>query len=126
MLLMATSLIPLSVLAYVQPIRSRFAYSSLAMSMHQLDTSHPYHPPSWAENVLKNVPEHGRLHLANLPTPIHLISNKVVSTSKEGIISRLKELNIKLYIKRDDATGGTELGGNKVRKLEFLLADALA
>jgi D-cysteine desulfhydrase len=35
-------------------------------------------------------------------------------------------LNISLYFKRDDATGGVELGGNKVRKLEFLLADALA
>lgn len=29
-------------------------------------------------------------------------------------------------MKRDDATGGSELGGNKIRKLEFLLADALA
>ena len=31
-----------------------------------------------------------------------------------------------LYVKRDDATGGLDLGGNKLRKLEFLLADALA
>ena len=31
----------------------------------------------------------------------------------------------KVWIKRDDATGGAE-AGNKVRKLEFLLADALA
>ena len=124
LLLMVTS-IASSVLAYVQPIRSSFVFSSLAMSIHQPDTSHPYHPPSWAANVLKNVPEHGRLHLANLPTPIHLISNKSIP-SKDGILSRLKELDIKLYIKRDDATGGTELGGNKVRKLEFLLSDALA
>ena len=36
-----------------------------------------------------------------------------------------RDLNIDLIIKRDDATAGTELGGNKVRKLEFLLADAL-
>ena len=42
------------------------------------------------------------------------------------ILSRLNELNARLYVKRDDATGGAELGGNKVRKLEFLLADALA
>ena len=32
-------------------------------------------------------------------------------------------LNTNVYIKRDDLTG-IGLGGNKVRKLEFLLADA--
>ena len=30
-----------------------------------------------------------------------------------------------MYVKRDDLTGA-QLSGNKVRKLEFLLADALA
>jgi D-cysteine desulfhydrase len=40
--------------------------------------------------------------------------------------ARLSELfGIDLFIKRDDATGGAE-AGNKVRKLEWLLADALA
>jgi D-cysteine desulfhydrase len=34
-------------------------------------------------------------------------------------------LGVDLWIKRDDATGGAE-AGNKVRKLEWLLADALA
>jgi 1-aminocyclopropane-1-carboxylate deaminase/D-cysteine desulfhydrase-like pyridoxal-dependent ACC family enzyme len=34
-------------------------------------------------------------------------------------------LNIDLIVKRDDMTAGVELGGNKVRKLEFLLADAI-
>jgi D-cysteine desulfhydrase len=34
-------------------------------------------------------------------------------------------LSVDLWIKRDDATGGAE-AGNKVRKLELLLADALA
>uniref|UniRef100_A0A7S1CYU7 Tryptophan synthase beta chain-like PALP domain-containing protein n=1 Tax=Cyclophora tenuis TaxID=216820 RepID=A0A7S1CYU7_CYCTE len=38
----------------------------------------------------------------------------------------MQELGVSLYIKRDDMTGGVELGGNKVRKLEFLLADASA
>ena len=33
--------------------------------------------------------------------------------------------NIELFIKRDDQTGAS-LTGNKVRKLEFLIADALA
>jgi D-cysteine desulfhydrase len=40
--------------------------------------------------------------------------------------ARLSELfGVELFIKRDDATGGAE-AGNKVRKLEWLLADALA
>lgn len=99
----------------------------------QPDTSYPYSPPTWA-SPLTNVPKNGRLHLANLPTPIHLIGTNTRTQQQQSnnnnnhnsIISRLKELNIKLYIKRDDATGGVELGGNKLRKLEFLLADALA
>ena len=46
-----------------------------------------------------------------LSTPIQKLEN----------ISRL--LNTNVYIKRDDLTG-IGLGGNKIRKLEFLLADA--
>lgn len=38
----------------------------------------------------------------------------------------LQGLNLSLYVKRDDATSSIELGGNKIRKLEFLLAQALA
>ena len=37
-----------------------------------------------------------------------------------------KALGIELYIKRDDFTGMNLFGGNKVRKLEYLLGDALA
>jgi len=93
----------------------------------QPDTPYPYTPPTWA-SPLTNVPKNGRLHLANLPTPIHLIGTTRTrqQSNNNSILSKLKELNIKLYIKRDDATGGVELGGNKLRKLEFLLADALA
>jgi D-cysteine desulfhydrase len=41
-------------------------------------------------------------------------------------LRRLSEkLGVELYIKRDDLTGAA-LSGNKVRKLEFVLADALA
>jgi D-cysteine desulfhydrase len=53
-----------------------------------------------------------RLTLAHLPTPV----------VHEPHVSEL--LGIDLWIKRDDATGGAE-AGNKIRKLEFLLADAL-
>ena len=108
--------------------------SRLMMTFQQPDTSYPYTPPTWAA-PLTNVPPNGRLKLCNLPTPIQLIGakrsqqhqpNNNNNNNNKSIISRLKELNINLFIKRDDATGGVELGGNKLRKLEFLLAEALA
>lgn len=53
------------------------------------------------------------VHLADLPTPI------------EEAPRLAKHLGLKkLLIKRDDQTG-LALGGNKARKLEFLMADAL-
>lgn len=89
----------------------------------------PYLPPSWCSSdggggAIKNVPEHGRLHLANLPTPLYRIevasSSPVAATTKT-----LNDLGCSFYIKRDDCSSGVEMGGNKIRKLEFLLADAL-
>src|SRR3990172_3053087 len=53
-----------------------------------------------------------RVSLARLPTPIE----------KLGRLS--KRLGVDLYVKRDDLTGLVETG-NKVRKLEFLVAEAL-
>lgn len=55
--------------------------------------------------------EYPKVSLGIFPTPIQKLEN----------ISRL--LNTNVYIKRDDLTG-LGLGGNKVRKLEYLLADA--
>lgn len=55
-----------------------------------------------------------RLNLARVPTQIEELAR----------FSRFLE-GPKIYIKRDDQTG-LSLSGNKVRKLEFLLADALA
>ncbi len=53
-----------------------------------------------------------RLHLAHLPTPIQHLE-------------RLSEkLNKDIYLKRDDHTG-IEFSGNKVRKLEFAVQEAL-
>ena len=54
-----------------------------------------------------------RAQLAFLPTPLHRADG----------LSQL--LGIDLWIKRDDLTG-LALGGNKVRKVEFLVGDALA
>ena len=53
-----------------------------------------------------------RADLANTPTPLQHLPR----TSNE--------LGVEFYIKRDDMTGA-ELSGNKIRKLEFLLADAI-
>lgn len=52
-----------------------------------------------------------KLHLGQFPTPMHRLDN----------MSRVLGCNI--YIKRDDMTG-VSTGGNKVRKLEYLLYDA--
>lgn len=53
-----------------------------------------------------------RYKLATLPTPL------------DEAPRLSKELGVRVLLKRDDLTGFA-LGGNKVRKLEFLLADAL-
>ena len=60
---------------------------------------------------MKDLNEFSRISLAVLPTPVQRLEN----------ISRLLGTNV--WIKRDDMTG-VGLGGNKVRKLEFLLAEA--
>lgn len=52
-----------------------------------------------------------KVSLGVFPTPVHRLEN----------ISRLLGTNV--FIKRDDLTG-LGLGGNKTRKLEYLLADA--
>jgi D-cysteine desulfhydrase family pyridoxal phosphate-dependent enzyme len=54
-----------------------------------------------------------RVRLAHLPTPLEKM-NRLTSYLKGP----------QLYIKRDDQTG-LAMGGNKTRKLEFLVADAL-
>ncbi len=43
----------------------------------------------------------------------------------DSVLQTFRDLNAQLLIKRDDMSAGVELGGNKIRKLEFLLADAL-
>ncbi len=60
---------------------------------------------------MKDIPE--RVHLANLPTKI------------EKLERLTKELGgPSIYIKRDDQTG-SEMSGNKIRKLEFAMKEAL-
>ena len=59
--------------------------------------------------------EPARLELARLPTPVVELKN----------LSRALGLPATLLMKRDDLTG-LEVSGNKVRKLEYVVADALA
>ena len=61
-------------------------------------------------NSLEDIP---RIRLANLPTPI--VELPKLSRALRGP---------SIYVKRDDLTS-LVLGGNKVRKLEFLIADAM-
>lgn len=60
---------------------------------------------------MKALSDFPKVKLGVFPTPIHRLDN----------ISR--ELGTNVWIKRDDLTG-VGLGGNKVRKLEYLMAEA--
>jgi D-cysteine desulfhydrase len=63
--------------------------------------------------ALAAAPPIPRIELANAPTPLLKLD-------------RLSdELGVELWVKRDDLTGLLE-SGNKIRKLEFLIGDALA
>ena len=53
-----------------------------------------------------------RIPLAHLPTPIWR------SDTLDALVGT------RVWVKRDDMTGGAD-AGNKLRKLEFLMADAL-
>ena len=60
---------------------------------------------------MRSLDDFPRISLGLFPTPIHKLEN----------ISRMLGTNV--YLKRDDLCG-LGLGGNKIRKLEFLLAEA--
>ena len=55
-----------------------------------------------------------KVMLAQLPTPLHELPNLPKAVGFDG----------RLFIKRDDLTG-LAAGGNKSRKLEYLMAEAL-
>lgn len=64
-----------------------------------------------ARQLLKTLP---REPLGFYPTPLHKLER----------LSR--ETGVNLYLKRDDLSGINLFGGNKMRKLEFMLGDALS
>jgi 1-aminocyclopropane-1-carboxylate deaminase/D-cysteine desulfhydrase-like pyridoxal-dependent ACC family enzyme len=69
--------------------------------------------PLTAPDLVARINKIPRVNLAQLPTALEFAPN----------IS--KELNIKLYIKRDDCTA-LAFGGNKTRHLEFIMAKILS
>ena len=88
-------------------------FTNSFLVMNDVSKCHTYSPPDWWTGDKAKFPKNGRLRLSNLPTPIHLFTHDKL------------DFPFNLIVKRDDMTGGIELSGNKVRKLEFLLADAL-
>ncbi len=63
--------------------------------------------------LVSQLNKRARVHLAQLPTPLHPLKNFSQQFSGQEI-----------WMKRDDLTG-LEGGGNKTRKLEYLVADAI-
>ncbi|XP_019227382.1 PREDICTED: bifunctional D-cysteine desulfhydrase/1-aminocyclopropane-1-carboxylate deaminase, mitochondrial isoform X1 [Nicotiana attenuata] len=80
-------------------------------SPFQFLTKKSYEPPQWASH-LSPLPSH-TFSLGHFPTPIH----------KWNLPNLPKDTEV--WLKRDDISG-MQLSGNKVRKLEFLLGDAVA
>lgn len=94
----------------MQSIRNSDGKSPAPESAFNFLTKKPYTPPSWATQ-LSPIPSHV-YSLGHLPSPIH----------KWNLPNLPK--NTEVWLKRDDLSG-MQLSGNKVRKLEFLLADAV-
>ncbi len=63
-----------------------------------------------AKAMMTSVP---RVHLGFFPTPLYRLDRMS------------EDLGVNLWIKRDDFTGSNLFGGNKTRKLEFLIGKAL-
>jgi 1-aminocyclopropane-1-carboxylate deaminase len=67
-----------------------------------------------------------------LPTPFGEIPRIPLMYERPSDIEYLKRLTEKLacgaeiWMKRDDCNSGLAFGGNKIRKLEYVLADAVA
>lgn len=79
----------------------------------------PYTPPNF---LMKGIPKHPseKVILGCLPTPLHRWSPpSVFNNNTDNCFDHLD-----FYIKRDDLSG-SDVSGNKVRKLEFLMAECL-
>lgn len=77
----------------------------------------PYQPPAWlvqAGGIARSAIPSSKVALGCFPTPIQRVK-----------LPETESRSIEFWVKRDDLSS-FDLSGNKVRKLEFLLADAIA
>lgn len=100
---------------FIVIINNAFIFSSSTAdcwSTRMIYTRSPYAAPSWTNGALKTaaVPSE-RIHLGQFPTPMHRWSPPGYE-------------NFNVWLKRDDLSS-FDLSGNKVRKLEFLMAKAV-
>lgn len=63
-------------------------------------------------DIRKKLEKFPKAELGFFPTPFYRLNNLS------------EKLGVELYIKRDDFTGASLFGGNKIRKLEYLIGDA--
>ncbi|KAA8499126.1 putative D-cysteine desulfhydrase 1, mitochondrial [Porphyridium purpureum] len=100
-------------------ISQKFCCSSSVMSGVQIEE---FRAPEWVKPYISHasIPAF-RVRLAQLPTPVQRFALPQEWIDHDPAASTGK---FDVFVKRDDMTGST-LSGNKVRKLEFLLADAM-
>uniref|UniRef100_A0A0E0GDG4 Tryptophan synthase beta chain-like PALP domain-containing protein n=1 Tax=Oryza nivara TaxID=4536 RepID=A0A0E0GDG4_ORYNI len=103
--------IPLLAAAAAAAWMAGVSAASTAGKIGSFLSKRPYAPPSWASH-LSPAPSQ-TFSLGHFPTPIHKWNLPNLPNGTE------------VWIKRDDISG-MQLSGNKVRKLEFLMADAVA
>jgi 1-aminocyclopropane-1-carboxylate deaminase len=75
--------------------------------------------------------------MVNLPSPFSELPRSTLLYSHPSPIEHLKRLSLELaepdadeatkfWIKREDSNSGLACGGNKIRKLEYVLPDAIS
>lgn len=79
--------------------------------------------PEFAKGLGLRVPRH-KVRLGQLPTPLIQWHAPHHGSDAAKSVTIPDGAKVEMWVKRDDLSG-LELSGNKVRKLEFLLAEAL-
>lgn len=104
---MSPSLLHLFSFAIVAFIATMSSAATAALTEHSLKRIIPYELPPWAKRYLLKGPSHGRIPLANLPTPLF----QVFPFKTDSVLQNFVQNDISFYIKRDDMSGGVEIGG---------------
>lgn len=109
----------LKILLFITFLISPLVFSLFSfIPAEQLNARQAMHPLKRIKSIsekglAKRIEKFRRVNLAHLPTPFERM---------EALSSELK--SPKIFIKRDDETG-LAFGGNKARKVEFIMADVL-